>query len=191
MFIFFLFTKMSFQLRKSSRFLLSSNHIYNAHSRHCIRLLSSSNTRLNNPNDNHPEANPANDKNQATNSNSNNINNTSPPEINNTDTNIAAFRSGATHEIKSNINPNVQKTIDQAKHYIEKMQADIKPILDPYISKMNNATSQLKRLTTEDSKETIKRLSETLNEITGYNQIDAVKTKVKNQCKSLLYKLNA
>jgi hypothetical protein len=63
------------------------------------------------------------------------------------------------------------------------VQADIKPKLTPYLNKVNYASSQIKRFTTDDSKENIKRLSEALNEITGYNQIDTIKTKVKNQGK--------
>jgi hypothetical protein len=51
--------------------------------------------------------------------------------------------------------------------------------------KLNNASEQLKRLTSDvsDSKEALQRASRALNELTGYDQIDAVKQKVNNQGK--------
>lgn len=79
----------------------------------------------------------------------------------------------------------VQKHIITTKAYIDKLQHDMKPRLAPYITKLNHASEQLKRLTTDvsDSKEAIQRVSRALNEITGYDQIDAVKQKVNNQGK--------
>lgn len=77
----------------------------------------------------------------------------------------------------------VQKTIAVTKAYLEKAQSDIKPRLEPYITKLNHASEQLKRLTSDvsDSKEALKRASRALNELTGYDQIDAVKQKVNDQ----------
>ncbi|KAL9556728.1 hypothetical protein PS6_002208 [Mucor atramentarius] len=77
----------------------------------------------------------------------------------------------------------VQKSIVATKAYIEKLQHDMKPRLEPYITKLNNASEQLKRLTSDvsDSKEALQRASRALNELTGYDQIDAVKQKVNNQ----------
>lgn len=79
----------------------------------------------------------------------------------------------------------VQKSIIATKAYIEKLQHDMKPRLEPYIMKLNNATEQLRRLTSDvsDSKEALQRASRALNELTGYDQIDAVKQKVNNQGK--------
>lgn len=79
----------------------------------------------------------------------------------------------------------VKKTIIATKAYIEKLQHDMKPRLEPYIMKLNNASEQLKRLTSDvsDSKEALQRASRALNELTGYDQIDAVKQKVNNQGK--------
>lgn len=64
----------------------------------------------------------------------------------------------------------------------------MKPRLEPYIMKLNNASEQLKRLTSDvsDSKEALQRASRALNELTGYDQIDAVKQKVNNQGKALM-----
>lgn len=80
----------------------------------------------------------------------------------------------------------VEKTLAATKAYIEKVQLDLKPRLEPYITKMNHATEQLKRLTTDvsDSKEALRRASRAMNELTGYDQIDAVKQKVNNQGKN-------
>ncbi|KAF1801655.1 Mdm33 family-domain-containing protein [Mucor lusitanicus] len=77
----------------------------------------------------------------------------------------------------------VQKSIIATKAYLEKLQHDMKPRLEPYIMKLNNASEQLKRLTSDvsDSKEALQRASRALNELTGYDQIDAVKQKVNNQ----------
>lgn len=167
---------MSIHLRKTSRLLLASNYFTTIHSRQCIRLLSSSNTRLN-KNDNNPENNPVND-NSNDDKSGQGISNDSYKN-----SGVTPYYSGASHEIKPSFDPNFQRTLNQAKHYLEKMQGDIKPMFTPYITRMNNAKKQIKRLTTEDSREAVKRLGEALNEITGYNQIDAVKTKVKNQGK--------
>ncbi|CEP20036.1 hypothetical protein [Parasitella parasitica] len=77
----------------------------------------------------------------------------------------------------------VQKNIVATKAYIKKLQHDMKPRLEPYIVKLNNASEQLKRLTSDvsNSKEALQRASRALNELTGYDQIDAVKQKVNNQ----------
>ncbi|KAK4513569.1 uncharacterized protein ATC70_005573 [Mucor velutinosus] len=77
----------------------------------------------------------------------------------------------------------VQKSIVATKAYLEKLQHDMKPRLEPYIMKLNHASEQLKRLTSDvsDSKEALQRASRALNELTGYDQIDAVKQKVNNQ----------
>lgn len=77
----------------------------------------------------------------------------------------------------------VQKTLAITKAYLERAQSEIKPRLEPYIHKINNASEQLKRLTSDvsDSKEALRRASLALNELTGYDQINAVKQKVDNQ----------
>lgn len=77
----------------------------------------------------------------------------------------------------------VQKTLAITKAYLERAQSEIKPRLKPYIHKINNASEQLKRLTSDvsDSKEALRRASLALNELTGYDQINAVKQKVDNQ----------
>lgn len=77
----------------------------------------------------------------------------------------------------------VQKTLAITKAYLERAQLEIKPRLEPYILKINNASEQLKRLTSDvsDSKEALRRASLALNELTGYDQINAVKQKVDNQ----------
>jgi hypothetical protein len=79
----------------------------------------------------------------------------------------------------------VQKSLAATRAYLEKVQLDLKPKLEPYIVKINNASEQLKRLTRDvsDSKEALARASRALNELTGYDQIDAVKQKVNNQGK--------
>lgn len=79
----------------------------------------------------------------------------------------------------------VQKTLATTKAYLEKVQLDLKPRLEPYIMKINHASEQLKRLTSDvsDSKEALQRVSRAMNELTGYDQIDAVKQKVNNQGK--------
>ncbi|GAN03682.1 hypothetical protein MAM1_0045d03137 [Mucor ambiguus] len=71
----------------------------------------------------------------------------------------------------------IQKSIVATKAYLEKIQHDMKPRLEPYIMKLNNASEQLKRLTSDvsDSKEALQRASRALNELTGYDQIDALK----------------
>lgn len=77
----------------------------------------------------------------------------------------------------------VHKTLKATKAYLSKIQGDMKPHLEPYIDKLNNASQQLKRLTSDvsDTKEALQRASRALNELTGYDQIDAVKRKVTNQ----------
>jgi len=84
---------------------------------------------------------------------------------------------------KQELETPVQKSIVATKAYIEKLQHDMKPRLEPYITKLNNASEQLRRLTSDvsDSKEALQRASRALNESTGYDQIDAVKQKVNNQ----------
>lgn len=96
--------------------------------------------------------------------------------------------SGAIDETKTNKleeETPVQKSLAATRAYLEKVQSDFKPRLEPYINKLNNASEQLKRLTTDvsDSKEALQRASRALNELTGYDQIDAVKQKVNNQGK--------
>ncbi|KAI7895925.1 Mdm33 family-domain-containing protein, partial [Mucor mucedo] len=77
----------------------------------------------------------------------------------------------------------VEKTLAATKAYFDKVQLDLKPRLEPYITKINHASEQLKRLTSDvsDSKEALRRASRAMNELTGYDQIDAVKQKVNNQ----------
>ncbi|KAI8083741.1 Mdm33 family-domain-containing protein, partial [Thamnidium elegans] len=78
---------------------------------------------------------------------------------------------------------NIEDTLAATKAYLEKVQLDIKPRIDPYLEKLNQASEQLKRLTSDvgDSKEALKRASKALNELTGYDQIDSVKQKVNDQ----------
>ncbi|GAA5814012.1 hypothetical protein MFLAVUS_007502 [Mucor flavus] len=78
---------------------------------------------------------------------------------------------------------NIEDTLAATKAYLEKVQLDLKPRIDPYIEKLNQASEQLKRLTSDvgDSKEALKRASKALNELTGYDQIDSVKQKVNDQ----------
>ncbi|KAG2201961.1 hypothetical protein INT47_000500, partial [Mucor saturninus] len=77
----------------------------------------------------------------------------------------------------------VEKTLAATKAYFDKVQLDLKPRLEPYLTKINHASEQLKRLTSDvsDSKEALRRASRAMNELTGYDQIDAVKQKVNNQ----------
>lgn len=77
----------------------------------------------------------------------------------------------------------VEKTLAATKAYFDKVQLDLKPRLEPYITKINHASEQLKRLTSDvsDSKEALRRASRAMNELTGYDQIDAVKQKVNSQ----------
>ncbi|KAI9251124.1 Mdm33 family-domain-containing protein [Helicostylum pulchrum] len=78
---------------------------------------------------------------------------------------------------------NIEDTLAATKAYLEKVQLDMKPRIDPYIEKLNQASEHLKRLTSDvgDSKEALKRASKALNELTGYDQIDSVKQKVNDQ----------
>ncbi|KAI8636291.1 Mdm33 family-domain-containing protein [Parasitella parasitica] len=107
-----------------------------------------------------------------------------PPENNNFQGDSKADRQ---HEQKQQANNEQQtpahKSIIATKAYIERLQHDMKPRLEPYILKLNNASEQLKRLTSDvsNSKEALQRASRALNELTGYDQIDAVKQKVNNQ----------
>lgn len=81
---------------------------------------------------------------------------------------------------------NIEDTLAATKAYLEKVQLDLKPRIDPYLEKLNQASEQLKRLTSDvgDSKEALKRASKALNELTGYDQIDSVKQKVNDQGKT-------
>lgn len=81
---------------------------------------------------------------------------------------------------------NIEDTLAATKAYLEKVQLDMKPRIDPYIEKLNQASEHLKRLTSDvgDSKEALKRASKALNELTGYDQIDSVKQKVNDQGKT-------
>ncbi|KAI8891318.1 hypothetical protein K501DRAFT_235329 [Backusella circina FSU 941] len=77
----------------------------------------------------------------------------------------------------------LKKSLNVTKAYLDKVQAEIKPRLEPYLERMNNASNKIKQLTHDvsDSKDAIRRAGRALNEITGYDQIDTVKQKVNNQ----------
>ncbi|KAI8380808.1 Mdm33 family-domain-containing protein [Blakeslea trispora] len=72
------------------------------------------------------------------------------------------------------------KSLDK---YVEQLQNEIRPRLAPYLAKLNQTSEQLKRLTLDvhDSKEAIQRASKLINELTGYQHIEAVKEKVTQQ----------
>ncbi|KAI9486202.1 MAG: Mdm33 family-domain-containing protein [Benjaminiella poitrasii] len=67
------------------------------------------------------------------------------------------------------------------KHFIDQW---LKPRLDPYLQKIASSTTKLKQFRdVQDPKEALQRASKVLNELTGYDQIDAVKQKVQNQAR--------
>jgi hypothetical protein len=94
----------------------------------------------------------------------------------------AFVRYSSSHQQNDDQNP-LKNSLDATKAYLDKVQAGLKPRLDLYVEKMNNASSKIKQLTHDvtDSKDAIRRASRALNEITGYDQIDSVKHKVNNQ----------
>ncbi|KAG0166230.1 sensitivity to high expression protein she9 [Apophysomyces sp. BC1015] len=71
----------------------------------------------------------------------------------------------------------------KSKAYLEQLQAEIRPRLSPVLLKVQTASDTLKRLTQDvnDPKEALRRASRVLNELTGYNHIEAVKHKVNEQ----------
>ncbi|KAI8979101.1 Mdm33 family-domain-containing protein [Mycotypha africana] len=84
---------------------------------------------------------------------------------------------------KFNKDTQLQKTLAATKAYLERFQADLKPRLQAYLQKINQASQQLKTLTAEvnDSKEALRKASSMLNELTGYNEIDTMKKRVNHQ----------
>lgn len=69
------------------------------------------------------------------------------------------------------------------KAYLEKLQAELKPRLEPVVLRFQNASRTLKKMSRDvgDTKEALKCASAAINELTGYTHIEQVKRKVTEQ----------